>query len=285
MPEGPEVYNFALQVYDLFYLKQLKKIKILGGKYKKTPFKNFNLLKNILPSKIVSVATLGKILLIELQNNYFLVITFGMTGFMTTDKIKHNHIEFVLEDNVSLFYNDMRNFGNIYLLTGDVLESKIADIGPDILDPNFTYTTFKNRLKYYTEKYQSVINKEICLILLDQTFVSGIGNYLRAEILYYAKINPYVKLSVILKNKQMIKNLYKYIYNVSRYYAFTLYKQNLSDQIVTKIKKHIEQNLLYKLKHIPETYGRTFMVYGEKYDIKNKIIKRDKFKGRSIYYV
>ena len=129
MPEGPEVYNFALQVYDLFYQKRLKKIKILGGKYKKKTFKNFNLLKNILPSKIVSVSTLGKILLIELINNYFLVVTFGMTGFMTTNKIKHNHIEFVLENNISLFYNDMRNFGNIYLLTSDILETKIADIG------------------------------------------------------------------------------------------------------------------------------------------------------------
>ena len=39
MPEGPEVYNFALQVYDLFYQKRLKKIKILGGKYKKKHLK------------------------------------------------------------------------------------------------------------------------------------------------------------------------------------------------------------------------------------------------------
>lgn len=286
MPEGPEVYYFALQIYNLLYQHKITQIKILGGKYLKKAFKNYNLLKKILPSKILSISTLGKILLIELKLNYFLVVTFGMTGFMTTDNIKHNHIEFIINNEKSLFYNDMRNFGNIYLLTDNILYEKIKDIGLDILKRNFTYKLFKQHLFEYVNKYPLSLKKEICLILLDQTFLSGIGNYLRSEILYYAKINPYTKLKNIINNKTSVKILYKNIYNVSRYYASILIEQNLPKKNLPKyLLNDIKENLKYKLRKTPEKYGRVYMVYGEKFDINNKIIKKDKFKKRSIYYV
>jgi formamidopyrimidine-DNA glycosylase len=83
MPEGPEVFSFALDVYDYLYNKQLLDIKIHSGKYKRNPFIGYDIKKDILPSKILSVSTLGKLLLLELENNYFLVISFGMTGYIT----------------------------------------------------------------------------------------------------------------------------------------------------------------------------------------------------------
>jgi formamidopyrimidine-DNA glycosylase len=287
MPEGPEVYSFGLETLNLFHKKQLVHVKICSGKYKKKSFKNYKLLKKILPSDVLSVSTLGKLLLVELKNNYFLVITFGMTGFVTTEQIKHNHIKFVLSDKTVLFYNDMRNFGNIYLLTSDVLYNKILSIGPDILDINFTYKTFKNQLLYYTNKHPTSTNKEICGILLDQNFVSGIGNYLRAEILYHAKINPFTKLNTIANDKKIVKTLYKCIYNVSRYYVSKFVEQNISKftNLPLNLKKNILINCSYKLKKTPDMFGRVFMVYGEKFDIENNVIKKEKYQGRSIYHV
>lgn len=293
MPEGPEIYYFALQIHNLFYQHHLTEVNILSGKYYKTKsgFKNYNLLKSLLPIKILSISTLGKIILLELEQNYFLILTFGMTGFMTTDNIKHNHIEFIVENKKNLFYNDMRNFGNIYLLDSETTMNKIKTIGPDILDSNFTYKLFKLKIKQHVETYPSSIYKPICLILLDQNFVSGIGNYLRSEILYHAKISPFEKFgSLITNNNQnnhnnhnQIKILYKCIYNVSRYYLNILIKSNESNKIT--LSKQIKQNLKFKLKHKPESYGRVYMVYGEKVDINGKKIKRKKINERSVYYV
>jgi formamidopyrimidine-DNA glycosylase len=187
----------------------------------------------------------------------------------------------------------MRNFGNIYLLDSDTTMDKIKTIGPDILDLNFTYKIFKLRIKQYVEIYPSVISKFICVILLDQNFISGIGNYLRSEILYHAKINPFQKFGKIINNNKQIKILYKCIYNVSRYYLNVLINSNISIQsdkdinsnYNLKLPKQIKRNLKFKLKHKPESYGRVYMVYGEKNDINKKKIKRKKINGRSIYYV
>lgn len=47
------------------------------------------------------------------------------------------------------------------------------------------------RFELFANKYP---NKEICQLLIDQSFVCGIGNYLRSDILYLSKIYPYKKL-------------------------------------------------------------------------------------------
>lgn len=270
MPEGPEVYSFGIEAYKYFNNVILKKIKILSGKYKRKPFKNYSLLSSILPSKILSISTYGKILLIELEMNYFLIITFGMTGFMTPNDIAHNHIKFVTSKTTNLYFNDQRNFGNIYILTGDILLEKLSVLGPDLLDNRTTYSIFSDRFNIYKQKYP---NKEIGLILLDQSFISGIGNYLRADILYYSKISPYRKLSKIMVSE--LKVLYNNAHNLIRYYT--------SIQIDTNVM--IKSNLTYKLDHTPQDYGRVFMIYGESKDIYGNSVSKDKFYGRSIYWV
>jgi endonuclease VIII len=281
MPEGPEVYSFGIEVHDFFYGKKLNQVKILSGKYKRSPFKNYKLLKKLLPLKVLFIRTQGKILLIELDNNYIIVVTFGMTGFFTPNHIKHNRIEFINKDNESIYYNDQRNFGNIYFLESSIVKDKLADLGPDILDHNMSFKIFKNRFNKYVDKYP---NREIGLILLDQSFVCGIGNYLRADILYLSKISPFRKISTIDIREQ--KTIYKYSYNLLRYY--TQIQINFDAYYTSKLNiTRIKQNLSYrlKLKQQPKNFGRVFLIYGEKYDPFNNLVTRDKFYGRSIFWV
>lgn len=137
MPEGPEVYSYGIKLYNYLYGSILRKIIIKSGKYKRKPFINYKILDDILPSKILSISTYGKLLLIGLQYNYFIVISSGMTGFITINDIKHNHLELIIDKSSkikSLYYNDQRNFGNIYLLEAQMLYSKLSNIGPDLLD-------------------------------------------------------------------------------------------------------------------------------------------------------
>jgi len=67
--------------------------------------------------------------------------------------------------------------------------SYIQKLGPDVLHPE---TTFDDILgQYQSEEFK---NRKLTTLLLDQGFVSGIGNYLRSEIMFYAKVDPHHKL-------------------------------------------------------------------------------------------
>lgn len=72
-----------------------------------------------------------------------------------------------------------------------------------------------------------------------------------------------------------MKILYNSAYNLIRYY--------ISIQIDTN--DMIKSNLTYKLDHTSKDYGRVFMIYGESKDIYSNIVSKDKFYGRSIYWV
>jgi formamidopyrimidine-DNA glycosylase len=223
---------------------------------------------------IYSISTYGKILLFELENNYFLVIRFGMSGFITTDpNIKYNNITLVSESAGDLYINDHRNFGSIYLISSDILNEKLSLLGPDILDPRFDFEIFKNSFDKYQKRSP---NKYICQVLLEQEFICGVGNYLRAEILYMAKIYPYTKL-IDIRQKQLTK-LFYYLYHLPRYYAKSQIPNNL-------LNNKDKQNLIYNLKYIPDDFNRPFFVYRQKYDINGKKIIKDQINNRSLYWV
>jgi formamidopyrimidine-DNA glycosylase len=263
MPEGPEIYTMAVECYHYFQKNRLNEIIINSGKYRRKSFIGYELLDKILPSKILSVSTHGKILMIQLKHNYYIVITFGMSGYLTHDDIKHNHITFITKKQ-NLYYNDHRNFGNIYVLSSDILDIKLSELGPDMLSTTITFELFRYQLNKYP-------NKIIALILIDQKCICGFGNYLRAEILWYSKINPFRTIRDL--SYLELKKIYHYGYNLIRYYT--------SIQIYAKDRN---TNLKYKLKFGPNDYDRTFMVYRQTYDIFGNKINRDKIDGRSIYW-
>ncbi|GAA5520562.1 endonuclease VIII [Aliifodinibius salicampi] len=67
--------------------------------------------------------------------------------------------------------------------------SYIQKLGPDVLHPKTTYEDILGQ--FQSDKFK---NRKLTTLLLDQGFVSGIGNYLRSEIMFYAKVNPREKL-------------------------------------------------------------------------------------------
>ena len=80
-----------------------------------------------------------------------------MTGYPTIKSdSKHNKIESECTNNKKIFYNDQRNFGNIYLLKSDIVYEKIKDLGPDLLDDRTNYEIFKNRFTIYKSKYPKI---------------------------------------------------------------------------------------------------------------------------------
>ena len=103
----------------------------------------------------------------------------------------------------------MRNFGTFHFYKIDDkkfnLEKKINSLGFDTIQQKLTFKMFKEHFESFVQRTP---NKMIGILLLDQSFISGIGNYLRSEILYEANLSP----KLLLKDftKQQIKDLHKY---------------------------------------------------------------------------
>ena len=199
MPELPEVE----------IVRQSLSKKIKGKKINKIFVRNRNLrfrlessFEKKLKGKIITkIDRFSKYLIIEFKNKGYCVVHLGMSGtihiiknqkknFFTNTSFyhspnlpeKHNHIEFIFDD-LKLIYNDPRRFGFLqYIKDSNQLKKRFNNFGPEPFDTKFNF----NYLKSYFKKKK----KDIKSFLLDQKFVSGIGNIYASEILYLSKIYP-----------------------------------------------------------------------------------------------
>ncbi|NXD82591.1 NEIL1 Endonuclease, partial [Halcyon senegalensis] len=124
-----------------------------------------------------------------------LVFRFGMSGSFrlcpAAQLPRHAHLRFLTGESPprALCFVDARRFGSWRL--GDAWQ---PDRGPCVLTE---YQAFReNVLKNVDDK---AFDKPICEALLNQKFFNGIGNYLRAEILYRLKIPPFEKARTVLE--------------------------------------------------------------------------------------
>ena len=204
MPELPEVEIVKQSLHKNIKFKKIKKIIIKNRNLRfKLPSNFEQILKN---RKITNISRFSKYVIIDLENNKYCIFHLGMSGTIhivkkknvnlftnlsfynsPTLSKKHNHIEFIF-DNFSVIYNDPRRFGFFKVFQDKQnLLSYLNRFGPEPFDKKFNTSYLKERLK---EKSKNIKN-----YLLDQKFVSGIGNIYANEILFFCKINPSTKSS------------------------------------------------------------------------------------------
>lgn len=112
-----------------------------------------------------------------------------MTGEWSLSTSKHAAIQFSLYSSDytkehTLFFSDQRRFGTLSFVKGtDKLQAKLASIGPDMLSNPPSLIEFQKKLAKKT--------KTLAEFLMDQKNISGIGNYIKAEVLYRAKLSPW----------------------------------------------------------------------------------------------
>jgi DNA-formamidopyrimidine glycosylase len=289
----PEICEIIITVH--FLLSKLKnkpinKIKVLSGRYihQKIDTKLFN---NDTPLNIVEINSKGKFIWFKFKNNekiIYLLNTLGLTGAWSEEKNKSTRIELIYSINKKLYYNDARNFGTL-TLTDDInlLNIKLNKLAPDLLKIEFTLKIFKERINNIKNT-----DKEIVKILMNQDFGksigSGIGNYLSAEILYKAKINPARYLSSL--SEKEIKNLY----NSIKYILKLCYANNkigymkLFPEFINKHIKKIKS--AHYPNYLPEIDIKNnefeFNVYQQKEDLYGNIVEIAKIiPGRSTFWV
>lgn len=215
MPELPEVEVVKRSLTSKIQKLVVEKITVKDEKLRYRI--NKKKLKILLGLKIIKILRRSKFLLFVFEKNTVMLVHLGMTGkFFFLNKNakkfktsfyyniddskdnKHNRLIFLLSKKQKLIYNDVRKFGFIKILDKRQLQYNLhlKNLGPEPLGNSFDFKYFKN--------YLINRNRTIKDILMDQKFVSGLGNIYVNEVLFLSKVKP-SKKTYLIKNKEIHK--------------------------------------------------------------------------------
>lgn len=216
MPELPEVQTTARGLDGV--VRNLR-IEDVWTDYRSPFFKGSNTIKDpvyftyfkkmVIGNTITHVSRRAKNVLIHLSKNQTIIVHMKMTGhLMYGDYNKKDpfnrfiHFVMKLSNGKNIELSDMRKFAKIAVIDTDKLHDSdhLKDIGPEPLEPSFTFPIFKKRLLH---KSQGKIKPT----LMDQTIIAGIGNIYADESLWRAEIHP----ETLVKNivDEHLKKLYQ----------------------------------------------------------------------------
>jgi formamidopyrimidine-DNA glycosylase len=185
MPEGPEVRRYGQSLAKAVSQKTLQQINVLSGRYTKKMIPGIHDILDDLPAKVTGVGVHGKFLYWMLNNDFYVWNTLGMTGHWSPEKRKHSRVEFCLSDGTKVYFNDQRNFGTLKFVRGRYyLLQKLNSLGPDMLANDVSDDVFIEKLR---RKSTWPITKAI----MNQSVVSGVGNYVKADALWLSCLSPH----------------------------------------------------------------------------------------------
>jgi formamidopyrimidine-DNA glycosylase len=209
MPELPEVEIVKQSLAKKIQQKKIKKVIIKNRNLRfKIPINFEDLLQH---KTIKKVTRFSKYLILNFKDGSFCLIHLGMSGtihlikknnsnkftnvsFYNSANLpkKHNHVEIQFQD-LKIIYNDPRRFGFFkFIKNKQDLLNRFNHLGPEPFFKNFNLNYL---LKCFFNK-----KKDIKSFLIDQKFVSGIGNIYANEILFLSKIKPTTHVMRLSKN-------------------------------------------------------------------------------------
>jgi len=292
MPEVIEVLTYLDFLKKKIKGETIQSMKILKGRYKTHgPFDHFTSLQKALPLRVSDIQTKGKFLYITFENGMVLLSTLGLSGgwiwshgsdyeFASlreilpkgeldayhTTALHHLNVEFKTAHGILYFY-DILSFGTLKVaLDLEEVEKKLQTIGPDIT--TVKWEEFEERIDHVSE------DKVIGNVLMNQRVVSGIGNYLRADILWLAKLSPFRTLGSL--STAELKRVWKF----ARFLVWAKYDYKQGIRIGAIAEKH---------PRLPSDYERDFYIFRQDTDPQGRLVEHKKlYEGsqeRTIFWV
>jgi formamidopyrimidine-DNA glycosylase len=158
--------------------------------------------------KLTKVERRGKYVLLHLDSGDVLVTHFGMSGQFQRGNGRvviepHTHVVLTFQQGGDLRFIDPRTFGEMFVTSADELGKvkELQHIAIDPLDQVFTWPTFQYLLAQRGAKMKQ--------LLMDQKFISGLGNIYSDEVLFAAGLR-YDRLSDTLSSQE-VRRLYRAI--------------------------------------------------------------------------
>lgn len=191
MPELPEIETIVRNL----------SLKLKGHEVSSSEVLSIHLLRNTAPSflrrlkgrKVVDIRRRGKMILLDFEDNLSLVFHLKMTGqffFSSREEPRDKHTHFILSfrnQERELRFRDVRKFGFLMgVKTSDAFVTReLGSLGPEPLRMDFP--RFKKLFQGRKARLKS--------LLVDQTFIAGIGNIYADEIIFQAKLHPLIPAS------------------------------------------------------------------------------------------
>lgn len=181
MPELPEVETIKETLQDIVGLT-IENIRIFKPEYVR---RWENQPEVYAGHKICAVSRRGKFLIFDIEAGLYMVAHLGMSGRIfleakDTAVEKHVHVVFALNNGQELWFQDARRFGGLWFIKNP-REMFIA-MGAEPLSRRFSTSYLQPLLKGRRVAIKT--------LLLNQRFISGIGNIYADEALYRARIRP-----------------------------------------------------------------------------------------------
>lgn len=283
MPEGPEAKIFAYDIRKRFLGKYLLEI-VNTGNNKKHNLQDWDGIPK--PIRLIDVFSIGKKVILKLgvgeprdtktfkkrKGEYYIMAEFGFSGKFLLKRSDHSDLKFLFGTSGKcgdceiwitepLYFDDSMKWGGIRIYR-DLTEG-LKNVGIDL------FTDPGSELWLETLRSERNGNKQIGKFLLDQKPFAGVGNYIRAEVLYMAKISPFRYIKDI-SDKKLVR-LYDSIQKV----LWESFKcRGMSIQFYTDLKGKYGD------------YEKYLKVYDKDIDPDgNEVVKDDFPKGRTIYWV
>jgi len=222
MPELPEVETIVTGLDKKIKNRKIVNVWTDWPKYFKLPKSESEFKKIVIGKKILNVERRAKNILINLADGNLLLIHQKISGHLLVGKWRlfkgkweseipgplstdrnnqYLRLIFFLDNGLMLALSDLRRFAKVLAGPKEVILNlpDLKKLGPEPLAKDFTFKKFEQLFK----------NKKGYLkkILMDQNFISGIGNIYADEILLFAKIHPLTRAEN-LKTKHL-KAIYK----------------------------------------------------------------------------
>jgi formamidopyrimidine-DNA glycosylase len=180
MPELPEVETIRRELGRLIRGKTISEVCVYNPLVVRQPSVD-KFKKGLTGTTIKAVKRKAKVLILELSNGKSLVIHLKMTGqLIFPGKNQASRVSFRFSNGQCLDFNDQRLFGELRCLDDWRSLKFIRELGPEPFD--MTADEFRRMLSSKKTKIKP--------LLMDQTFIAGIGNLYAAESLFRARISP-----------------------------------------------------------------------------------------------
>lgn len=260
MPELPEVETIKRELEKAVLGKKILGIIINNPYVIKQPGKE-EFAKGLKNAAIKNILRKGKLLIMELSNGKSLTMHLKMTGqLIYPGSGKNARVSFKLSDGRILDFNDRRLMGELRLLDDWRSLKFVEELGPEPFD--LTVNKFKEVLSSKKTKIKP--------LLMDQKFISGVGNLYAAESLFRAGIDPQRPASNLSDKEKGI--------------LFKEMKDTLNEAIHYK-GSSVDQYV--QLSGAPGDYAKYHKVYGRQGKpclICKTPIKRTSLGGRGAYF-
>jgi formamidopyrimidine-DNA glycosylase len=182
MPELPEVETIVRSLRSLEG-KTFSDAQVLWARSLAEPGVD-EFIHRISGQVIQTLSRRGKFIVMHL-NRDTLLVHLRMSGDLRSEGmdnpvLPHDRVLFGFTDGARLAFNDARKFGRVWLVAET--ESVLGGLGLDPFDPSLTPGTFHHMLQ---EK-----SRQLKPLLLDQSFLAGLGNIYTDEALHLARLHP-----------------------------------------------------------------------------------------------